>query len=568
MWNFPIKIAFCLLVWLGGGAVAVWPQEKTDARPAGVITGTVIVDDDLPLDELRVAAGSAIAEVKKNGGFRLEQVPPDAREVRVIDLPAGYVQVSATVVKVKSGAELVLRVARGGVITGRLTEEDGSPAVLVQVLATLARDAEGKPTLTTFATSAFTDDRGVYRLYGLPAGGYHLAVGGKGQEVWGSIPDSQPLFYYPSGDFAAATPVAVRLGQEVTGLDFPRRRRASRQVSGVITNSPAELAGPQLPVNVWLVRSGGRIEFAANAQEKEGRLSFTFADVIDGEYELIAEMPGPVLQAAAPPQHLSVNGTNVSDLSISLTLLGEVSGRVTRVADPAASRSPDCATQSAAPAWTEFSALASHSGPNGPETIILSYFAAEPGLRLDENGGFRLRGLRPGPYRLRLGFPGPNWYVRSVKAPGATPQAAPKDIGAQGFTIADGKKLDGVEVVVDNSAAIVQGRVTIAGEKSAIPENLWVYLLPAEKEQTENLLRYAETQVGRDGIFAFANRAPGRYLVVAVPQNRLESVRRPVSRQLAARAQLRREAETAKREITLKPCQRVVDFNLPYEPAQ
>jgi hypothetical protein len=527
------------------------------AQAPGVVTGRVVSDDALPLEELQVAAGSAVSEVNKNGGFRLEKAPPDTREARVVNLPPGFVQVSMTATSNKSGVELVLRVARGGVITGRLTEQDGAPAVWVKALATLALNAEGKPTPTTFATSAFTDDRGVYRLYGLPAGGYHLAVGGKGQDSGGRVPDSQPLFYYPNGDLQSATPVSVNLGQEVTGIDFPRRRRASRQVSGVIANPPAELAPSGAPVNVWLVRSGGRIDFSTDAKEKEGRLEFTFEDVIDGEYQLIAEMPSSTLQASSTAQRLLVNGANVSDLSISLNLLSDVSGRVRHVPDPLAKNFPDCAARPVAPPWTAFSTFADNNAPNGPEVIILSYFAAEPVTRLDEQGNFRLRGLRPGSYRLRIAFPAPNWYARSLNAPGKPPQ----DVGKSGFAIAGGKNLEGVEVVVDNSAALLQGRVTLLEGKTA--GQLRAYLLPAEPEHAENLLRYAETPVGRDGLFTFTNRAPGRYRLAVIAEDQLATKRHPAFWQPAARWQMR-QAVTGP-EFVLQPCQQVKDVVVNYE---
>jgi hypothetical protein len=556
MLNFPGK-TMCLLLLLGCGAFGARAQE------ARVIAGTVVVDDDLPLDELRVAAGqAATAEVKKTGAFRLEKLPPGVYEVRLLNLPAGYVQVSATADGLngpfRPGARVTVRVARGGVITGRLTEEDGSPAVLVNVLATLARDAEDKPTLTTFAASAFTDDRGVYRLYGLPSGGYHLAAGGKGPDFWGRVPDSQPLFYYPTGDLLSAAPVAVKLGQEITGVDFSRKRRAGRLVSGFIANPPAELAPSNSPVNVWLVRAGGRIEFSTVPQEKEGRLEFTFEDVIDGEYELIAEMPSNGRQASSTAQHLSVNVANLSGLNISLNLLGEASGRVHHVPDPLAKNFPDCAKQPAPPTWTEFSAFAGNTAANGPEVIILSYFAAEPTARLDERGNFRLRGLRPGSYRLRFGFPGPNWYVRSLNAPGNPPQ----DIGARGFTIKGGKTLEGVEVVVDNSAATLQGRVTLPEGKTA--GQLWAYLLPAEPEQAENLLRYAETPVRRDGMFVFTNLAPGRYRLAVIAEDRLATKQRPAYWQVAARQQMRQAV--AGQEFVLPPCQQVKDAQIKFVP--
>jgi hypothetical protein len=59
---------------------------------------------------------------------------------------------------------------------------------------------------------------------------------------------------------------------------------------------------------------------------------------------------------------------------------------------------------------------------------------------------------------------------------------------------------------------------------------------------------------------------PGRYWTLAKPvtpenESRTTALRNPAS--AAARVRLRREAEAAKSEIELKPCESVRDFRLP-----
>ncbi len=70
------------------------------------------------------------------------------------------------------------RLTRGGVITGRVTGDDGKPVVgeFVQITP----EEGNRPAHQSFRpdrSEMQTDDRGVYRVYGLPAGRYRVSVG-------------------------------------------------------------------------------------------------------------------------------------------------------------------------------------------------------------------------------------------------------------------------------------------------------------------------------------------------------------------------------------------------------
>jgi len=82
--------------------------------------------------------------------------------------------------------------ARGGVITGKVTDADGRPVIQQQVFIFLAADFEQRrgeqlsPQL--FAVGgAPTDDRGIYRVFGLMPGRYKVAAGRSENTFSGSI---------------------------------------------------------------------------------------------------------------------------------------------------------------------------------------------------------------------------------------------------------------------------------------------------------------------------------------------------------------------------------------------
>jgi hypothetical protein len=152
-------------------------------------------------------------------------------------------------------------------------------------------------------------------------------------------------------------------------------------------------------------------------------------------------------------------------------------------------------------------------------------------------------------------LPSESWYVRSVTS--ANKPVA--DAGRGGLALKAGEKLTGLTVTVAEGAAVLKGRVVAASSA-----RLRVHLIPAEREAAEDALRYAEA-VATGGAFSFANVAPGRYYLLARPEDEIESgPPRPPAWDAEARARLRREAEAANVAVELKPCARVSDFALRY----
>ncbi|MGH9832664.1 MAG: carboxypeptidase regulatory-like domain-containing protein, partial [Blastocatellia bacterium] len=114
---------------------------------------------------------------------------------------------------------------RGGVITGRVTDSNGKPLVDDKVALTKL-DENGKP--SNFGGS--TDDRGIYRIYGLPMGRYLVSasrwIGGVWQVGEGPVGASIrrccfPPTYHPGvTDKSQAKIIEVNEGFEVTGVDI------------------------------------------------------------------------------------------------------------------------------------------------------------------------------------------------------------------------------------------------------------------------------------------------------------------------------------------------------------
>jgi hypothetical protein len=119
-----------------------------------------------------------------------------------------------------------------------------------------------------------------------------------------------------------------------------------------------------------------------------------------------------------------------------------------------------------------------------------------------------------------------------------------------------------VTVTVTEGAASVRGRVTTF-ESKQLPAGLRVYLVPVEKENAVDVLRFFETQVESEGAFVVGNIAPGKYWLVARQDEDRDLIpAKSIRRDSALRSTLLQEAAKSKQEIILKPCERVADYEL------
>ena len=151
----------------------------------------------------------------------------------------GYVSESTNDSKYyRPGDTVTLRMIKGAVITGTVTNSTGEPVVAVRVSATRVRDADGRPARGAAAPSRETDDLGVYRLYGLQSGTYLVAANGSSFSYSSpSAYDGDAPTYHPSTTRDAASEITVRIGDEISGIDIRYRGERGHIVSGTVSGS-------------------------------------------------------------------------------------------------------------------------------------------------------------------------------------------------------------------------------------------------------------------------------------------------------------------------------------------
>jgi protocatechuate 3,4-dioxygenase beta subunit len=600
----------------GGSSSATASSASSGAsapRSRGSITVRVLDEANQPVRNATVTAfplGRAGALSRPNydntaspsGKYVVANLEPGLYSVSV-NLP-GYVQeltpapldsdtpnAGAPPSLYRPGDSVTLRMVKGGVITGRVTDADGNPVVGARVSASRVRDAAGRPSPSAYAArERRTDDRGVFRLYGLSPGSYVVFAGGRPQFNFGNrgTPyDADAPTYYPSSARDGALEVQVQAAQEMTDIDIRYRGDKGHTVSGTIIGAPAAPLNTTQPggANVTFVRLAHTTADAPEAQtfvapDSQTR-AFSLDAIADGDYELTASTSaGNDNSLYAAPLRVSVRGADVTGLRLTLAPLASVSGRVAfeplKAADAAR---PECQSPRA---FTP------------QELIVFSRreeSAGQPGAfggsqaAPDDKGEFTLRNLRDGRHRLGVRLADDAYFLRAltlpanlsvntsagatVNAPAGSPAAsargasanAPADLARNPFTLRPGDRLSGALVTVAAGAASLRGRIAVA-EGEQLPGGLRAYLVPSERERAEDVLRYGESVVQTDGSFVFRNLAPGNYLLLArpAPETDQRQPRPPLALDPAARAALRRDAEAAKNPVTLQPCQRTDDF--------
>lgn len=483
----------------------------------------------------------------------------------------------------RPGDSVTIRLTKGGVITGRVTDADGQPVVGARVSALRVRDLNGTGAEDSGVDffrprERRTDDRGIYRLYGLRPGAYVVFAGGKPQFNVTGRPtafDADVPTYYPSSPREGALEVPVQTGQEMTGIDIRYRGDKGHSVAGMISGI---VSTGQPIASVTIIRlmhsTTGALEAQAIVQADSTTHAFLLDAVADGDYELTAMTPAQNDNSLlALPLHVTVRGADVAGLRLTLTALASLSGRVAFEPLKATDAAKTECQAARAFAPQEMLIFTRREGNNGAQQRV-PFSAAETAP--DAKGEFTLRNLRDGRQRFGVRLVDDNYYIRALTLPsnapatptaanarGASPTPATIDLARSGFTLKPGDKLTGALVTVSAGAALLRGRVA-AAEGEQVPEGWRVYLVPAGRERAEDVLRYGESDVQRDGSFTFRNLAPGSYLLLTrpAPETDRRQTRVPLALDANARAALRRDAEAAKNSITLQPCQRAEDFTL------
>jgi hypothetical protein len=558
---------------LASGTFAGQDQRTDGARPprketSGVaLTGRVSFSDGSPA----ASATLSIRAVGENSYTQRSIVPEDDGRFSFGDLQPGVYHVSASAPGyyqadadaenlVRPGDSVSITLNRGGVITGTVTGVDGTPVVGIPVHADPLQ-ARGTVSLNTLDTdgSDKTDDRGIYRIYGLVPGDYVVSAGGAELGLVDSTFSDDVKVYYPSARRQGASTLSVGPGQELTSIDIRYRSERGHVVSGTVAGAFSGQGGFSGALVTLTRVDEGAVEAITIVQGSHST-TFSLKGVADGEY-LVAATSGFGLsdRTSSDSKRITVKGADVGNVVLTLEPAGSVAGQVTIEPLGAEGAPGTCGTRRETSPVDVAIIARSIAGASAIDATATQPSEDVPSRR----GAFTIKNIRAGTYALDVALDEESLYVSSIvlqrPKPESGPAAPPQD-GASGIRVTPGEKVTGVAMHVSRGAGSLKGTVE-PRTKGALLPSVAVFMLPLEPENANAALRH-RVAVANGREFAFDHVAPGRYAIL-VRETKRGSLPAPSIQWVtdgALRESLRIEGKAESASIvTIAPCQHVVD---------
>lgn len=503
------SIIFIVLL-LGVIVCATAHAQSTQKQGTGIITGRVMLGDKgaanvsvLVYTSERSSEIKAVARATTDfeGRYRLTDVPPGRYSVvpvapTMVGSNEGIFGESGKAVTLAEGEtveKIDFSLTRGGVITGRITDADGAPVIGQRVnLLSVDKNQRSRGYSATNPYMYQTDDRGIYRLYGIAPGKYTISVGES--PATGEVrftPGRRAYFirtYYPSvTDESKATIIEVTEGSESSNIDITLgRKEQTFSASGRVLDE----SGQPVP-NV-------RVGSGAIMRDQNRMNSFGFVSTTDeqGRFRLDGMMAG---RYAAFVWNTDENNSYSEPVAFEIAE-GDVSGLELKLR-----RGATISGVAVIEGTTDKSVLAkltqlqvSAASPPKSGTLAAPTFSV---ARIAPDGSFRISGLRAGKFRIYLGgYPPPIGFTLARVEREGVPQ--------QEIEVASGAQVTGVRLVFEYGSGSIRGLVKI--ENGALPEGLRMNVYARRSGELSEFSNRG-TMVDARGHFLIEGLPPGDY---------------------------------------------------------
>lgn len=545
----PLSVVLAVTI---AGVVSAAPQQ-TPARDAGQrsqrsrIAGIVVSAEDgrQPIRRAMVSieGPSQLSQMTDDDGrFVFEDViggEYDVTATRAAFLPAAYGARRPgrlpSRLSVAAGATIdnvMLYMPRGAAIEGTVRDFTGEPAANVGVVVSLNGNIDAMASI--LGSPWTTDDRGVYRAYGLAPGSYVVfaipTVVRRGEIVQPSVTSMDaalraltdkspgtappipafdqtvaygPVFHPNSATIAQAGVITVGPGEERQGIDVHLMLVPTRAIDGIVLDSSGQ---PASQIQLFITGNGTPNPMFDAAPIMTGRSTtlgagrFRYTNVTAGRYTITAKRPAePPLWAQVD---VDVSATDVKGLELRLRPALTISGRVYFDGKSVAPQNLASVRLSLAPPNGSGGGMANQTNYGlGTSIVVVA----------DEDGLFRAPGIIPGEYIATAFIPGntpaTGWWLKSVMINGVNAVDVPATIG-------DTNLRDVVFTFSDRHTELSGTLSTPAGQPTT---DYYIVAIPADRNLWRaNSRRMKITRPSTAGRYAFSDLPPGDYLIAAV----------------------------------------------------
>ena len=454
-----------------------------------------------------------------------------------------------------------LQMPRASVITGTVLDENGEATPNTPVRALRYVTQAGRRTLQSTGSGS-TDDRGIYRMFGLQPGEYvvcatprnnamsdgdrmqaemqslrqELEAAARSNEATAralqerlaavqavatqqsaedTVAGYAPVCYPGTTSAASATAIPVAIGEERSNIDFQLQLVPMARVEGTVINSTgAQLQGVQVTLtdpNQNAPSIGSNTTARADA---EGR--FRINNVSPGNYRLAAraQIRGPQPQRGAAPGSTETTGGRGGGPDVQrpepMTLWGSADVAV----DGRNISNVMLTLQNGMSVSGQLTFEGTSAPPADLTRVRVSITPAEPGpmsanaaARVDANGRFTVASVPPGRYRISAGG-AQSWFVESAVVGGQDALDFP-------FEVKPNQNLSGLAITMTDRQTEISGSVLDDKGQPAVEYTLVVF--PADARYWTGTTRRTQTlRPGTDGRYTSRNLPPGEYKIATV----------------------------------------------------
>ena len=385
----------CILL-VFGAVLCIQAQATTQKVANASISGKVTIKGNPAVGVVIIAMDSHDrfnstmkghrARTDQTGSYRITNLSAGTYEISPIT-PALVPANQSESIVLSEGEEVQdvnFSLVPGGVITGKITDFEGEP--LIGQPVRVSPVSEGIPsrssrTLMRRLFDNMTDDRGVYRAFGLPPGKYKVSVGESDHGSKSSREYFKEAFYPSVTDAAKATVIEVTEGSVTNDVDIVTGRPvATFRVAGRVVDSETGRPIPNIKFGV-----GQTIQHDQNSSSTSSGTAgnvnangeFRLENLTPGTYTIYTELPeGSDVPTASVT--FEVVDRDLDDLLIKTTKGGSLSGVVVLDGNESAP--------------TMLSSLRICASMKGTEAA----YANSPASAVGPDGTFRINGVRSG----------------------------------------------------------------------------------------------------------------------------------------------------------------------------
>jgi len=432
----------------------------------------------------------------EDGNYRFTNVAPGMYTV-IIKAPAFAPanelrpQQSILVNKGETIDNVDFPLVRGGVITGKVTDVDGHPLIEENIYL-IPAGTQDRRVVYGEVGSTRTDDRGIYRIFGLRPGSYMVAAG-QSEGGFGSWQRAayKRTFHPDAAEASEARVIELKEGGEAANVDITVGRALSRySARGRIVDGETgrPMANISYGVHMFINQHSGSSTVTGAVSNSEGE--FKLNSLAPGKYGVFVEPPADSEWHADIVQ-FEVIDQDVTGLTIRTSRGASVSGVIVLEG------TNDTAL------YANLSKGRIYAQARNQSTARSS----SPSGRINPDGSFRINGLQGGNFMFGVSG-GERFKIVRLERAGV--------VYPQGIEIKESDQITGLRIAVNYANGSLRGIIRLENG-TPVEGRLNVTLTSVGENDIERLLGSANSspQVDARGQFFVEGLLPGTYVVTA-----------------------------------------------------